>query len=289
MEGSLRRRRLYTLLIAIVLATIPFYCAGAMAIRRAPPGGLSTRTPTSTATLRAATSTPPPPTATRRRPPTSTPTVTTTPFVPYTPTPSYTPEPTATKTLVPTNTPKPTATNTPTATKVPTATHTPTSTSTPTPTATNTSTPTATSTPTSTSTSTATSTPSPAADLRLDKSVDNLNPTVGENVVFTIEIANDGPDGATGVSVFDPLPDGYSFVSDDGGTSYDSATGIWTVGVLSDGATATLNITAEVLPSGSYANYAQVWTSDLSDPDSTPGDFSIGDDDDAAAVCTPTL
>ena len=85
---------------------------------------------------------------------------------------------------------------------------------------------------------TVTTTPNAVADLRLDKSVDNTSPNVGDNVVFTITVTNDGPSDATGVTVLDQLPSGYTYVSDDGAGAYNSGTGVWTIGSLANGATA---------------------------------------------------
>ena len=86
---------------------------------------------------------------------------------------------------------------------------------------------------------------------------------MGSNVVFTLVVTNDGPSDASGVSVSDLLPSGYSYVSDDGGGAYVAPT--WTIGDLANGSSATLNVTALVLASGDYDNYAQVATSDQSD------------------------
>ncbi|SDC37574.1 Ig-like domain-containing protein, partial [Williamwhitmania taraxaci] len=71
-----------------------------------------------------------------------------------------------------------------------------------------------------------------------------------------------------GVTTTDILPSGYTYVSNDLGASYVPVTGIWTIGNLANGATASLNITATVLATGSYANTATV-TSTTMDP--TPG------------------
>lgn len=85
---------------------------------------------------------------------------------------------------------------------------------------------------------------SPSADLSLTKTVDDPTPDVGSNVTFTIVVSNGGPSDATGVNVTDILPSGLTFVSADPAASYDSGTGVWTVGDLANGASATLTITA---------------------------------------------
>jgi len=117
--------------------------------------------------------------------------------------------------------------------------------------------------------------------------VDDATQLVGDNVVFTIVVNNDGPSDATGVSVSDLLPNGYSYVSDDGAGTYVSGMGVWTIGSIANGASATLDITATVLATGDYLNYAQVATSDQFDPDSTPGDDSLDQDDDDTAGTIP--
>ncbi|MCW9705422.1 CshA/CshB family fibrillar adhesin-related protein [Fodinibius salsisoli] len=106
----------------------------------------------------------------------------------------------------------------------------------------------------------------PEADLSLTKTVNNANPDVGQDVIFTITATNAGPSEATGVSVIDQLPSGYSFVSATPSMgSYDSGSGTWTIGTLADGTNATLDITATVLADGDYENTASV-TGDEDDP-----------------------
>ena len=46
----------------------------------------------------------------------------------------------------------------------------------------------------------------PAADMVLTKSATPLDPAVGDQVEYTIQLRNDGPSAAAGVSVSDPLP-----------------------------------------------------------------------------------
>jgi uncharacterized repeat protein (TIGR01451 family) len=129
-----------------------------------------------------------------------------------------------------------------------------------------------------------------SADLSLTKTVDNSTPNVGEQVVFTITLTNSGPFAATGVSVKDQLPPGLTYVSDDSGGSYNSATGIWTVGTLSISGTATLHITATATSAstGGVTNTAEVFTSNEFDPDSTPNN-NISGEDDQSSVTVNTL
>ena len=74
-----------------------------------------------------------------------------------------------------------------------------------------------------------------SADLGITKTVDNATPAAGGTVVFTLTVTNHGPNNATGVVVNDPLPDGLTYVSDDGAGAYDPVdTGLWTVGALAN-------------------------------------------------------
>ncbi len=127
----------------------------------------------------------------------------------------------------------------------------------------------------------------PDADLRLEKTVDNATPNLGDAVVYTITITNDGPDGATNVDVTDVLPSGVSYTSSTPSQgSYSSGTGIWDVGGLSNGASATLAINATVTGTGIIDNIAQVTATDQNDADSTPNNNVPAEDDQDNAVIT---
>ena len=123
------------------------------------------------------------------------------------------------------------------------------------------------------------------ADLSLTKDVDDSTPDNWfQNVTFTITVDNDGPDDATGVEVTDNLPSGLSWVSDDSGGDYNPSTGVWDVGTITSGNSATLEIVASVQPSGSYTNAAEVTDSTTYDTDSVPASGSGEDDYDSETL-----
>lgn len=107
------------------------------------------------------------------------------------------------------------------------------------------------------------------SNLSVTKTVNNPTPNVGNNVTFTVTASNTGASNNTNVIVNDLLPAGYTFVSANPSVgTYNNATGVWTVGTLNSGASATLSIVATVKSTGSYLNTATV-SGDLLDPDTT--------------------
>ena len=85
------------------------------------------------------------------------------------------------------------------------------------------------------------------ADLSLSNGEDNTSPSVGATVTFTVTLTNNGPLDDTGIIVTDMVPAGLTYLSSvaDQGT-YNSATGIWNVGSVANGATATLTLKVTV-------------------------------------------
>jgi uncharacterized repeat protein (TIGR01451 family) len=116
---------------------------------------------------------------------------------------------------------------------------------------------------------------SPRADLALSKVVSDATPLVGDNVTFTVTIVNNGPFSTIGTQVSDSLPTGYSFISSNPSRgSYAAGSGVWTIGGMTAGESQSLEIVAQVEPSGSYLNVATV--NDLSDPDNSNNTASAG-------------
>ncbi|MCS7053839.1 MAG: choice-of-anchor A family protein [Ignavibacterium sp.] len=129
----------------------------------------------------------------------------------------------------------------------------------------------------------------PDADLSLTKTVNNSNPQNGDIITYTITVTNSGPGNATGVEVTDILPSGVIYQSSNPSQgSYNPSTGIWWVGNLASGNSATLTITAQVnttlLNSSSFnlgpaTGFNVFVLRDLSQPSSdTEGKMAVGRD-----------
>ena len=117
-------------------------------------------------------------------------------------------------------------------------------------------------------------------DVGITKTVNDSTPAEGQGVQFTLEATNFGTNVATNVTVSDVLPTGLSYVSDNSGGSYNTGSGLWTVGMLLPGDSATLIIGATIDKStagSSFTNTASIST-DSADENAT--------NDDAEAIVT---
>ena len=98
-------------------------------------------------------------------------------------------------------------------------------------------------------------------DLALTKSVDVTAALPGAMLNYTIVVENLGPDPATNVAVTDLLPAQVAYVSSSATSgSYDSGTGVWSVGALAVSASDTLSIEVTVVAgtAGLIVNTASV-------------------------------
>ena len=98
-----------------------------------------------------------------------------------------------------------------------------------------------------------------AADVALTSyTTDVRNPNIGDTVHLALTVRNYGPTNATGVVVTDSLPYGLtlSAATPPTGTSFDAATGQWTVGSLALNGQATLNLTAKLSQPGTLGTPA---------------------------------
>jgi uncharacterized repeat protein (TIGR01451 family) len=108
------------------------------------------------------------------------------------------------------------------------------------------------------------------ADLAIENAVDNSTPSVGAAITFTTTLTNNGIEDASGVSVTDYLPAGFTYQSHFASQgSFDPSSGEWEVGILNVGAAATLQLTAEADNTVEKTSTAVINASDQLDPDLT--------------------
>ncbi len=118
-----------------------------------------------------------------------------------------------------------------------------------------------------------------SADVGLTQTASTNTPNAGSNVTYTITARNNGPSQATGVTVSDPLPLGFSYVSSTPGSTCvatnDNVT--CTIGSLAPNASSVVAITAHAaanLAAGTITNTATVTTSSP-DPNSANDSASV--------------
>ncbi|MFB3098501.1 MAG: T9SS type A sorting domain-containing protein [Acidimicrobiia bacterium] len=105
------------------------------------------------------------------------------------------------------------------------------------------------------------------ADVKITKTLIDVshNDDGTTEATFLLRVTNKGPNDASGVYVSDPESDGILFVSSST-DDYDEDTGLWTIGVLANGASATMTITFKADSDNNITNIAQVFA-EQPDPD----------------------
>ncbi|MEZ0483456.1 SdrD B-like domain-containing protein, partial [Fibrella aquatica] len=125
----------------------------------------------------------------------------------------------------------------------------------------------------------------PTVNLKLEKSISNASPALGDLVTYTVAVTNTGSATATSVIVSESITAGLStYLSSTasiGTFSFDAvgSTGSWTVGTVNPGQTVTLLITTRVEGEGVSFNAAEIASMDGTDANSTPGNGSLVEDD----------
>lgn len=128
------------------------------------------------------------------------------------------------------------------------------------------------------------------ADLSLAKTLLTAAPFSGGSVTWRLALTNSSASAGTpsSVTVKDTLPTGFTFTGSSGSGTFSSSTGVWTVANLAPGQTVTLDLTGTLTASAGTAvnNRAEVASSSLADPDSTPNNGVTTEDDYAAVSFT---
>ncbi|QHL87829.1 DUF11 domain-containing protein [Nibribacter ruber] len=103
--------------------------------------------------------------------------------------------------------------------------------------------------------------PTVFTDLQVVKTVDKTRANVGDALVYEVTVRNSGPNNATGVFVVDILPTSQLDLVGTPSTtvgSYNMTTGVWTIGALANGQTATFRVNATIKATGTIVNTAIV-------------------------------
>jgi uncharacterized repeat protein (TIGR01451 family) len=105
------------------------------------------------------------------------------------------------------------------------------------------------------------------ADLAVLTVVDRAQALAGETVTFTVTVINRGSGPATGVSITDALPNGFTLTTATPSQGvYDSAGGVWTVGTIALNAASKLTLTGTLTTGGLVVNNAAIRTQAEIDP-----------------------
>lgn len=110
----------------------------------------------------------------------------------------------------------------------------------------------------------------PLVDLVTQKTLTsgNATPAVGDTVSYNINVTNNGPTNATNVSLTDIIPNGLTPTANNGNVTvgtYNPNNGIWTIGNLANGASASLTIEGIVQGSQGGNNITNITTAAIGD------------------------
>ncbi len=122
----------------------------------------------------------------------------------------------------------------------------------------------------------------PFADLKIEKTIDNLTPGFDTEVTFTLSVTNNGPNTATGIVAVDELRSGFTYLSDNSEGAWDPDTGLWTIGDLATGTSVSIEIVVTINSEGDFINTASV-SGEQSDPNIDNNTSAVNLDPDALA------
>jgi len=128
------------------------------------------------------------------------------------------------------------------------------------------------------------------ADLSLNKIVNHTDVTVGDTLLYMVQVDNAGPSEATNVEISDILPDGLQLLESNNGTLNGNVITFKVPSIEKKGF-AVFGYKVLVTKEGNLINKAQVTKSDQPDPDSTPnnGKWDGKEDDEASCVVRAKL
>ena len=121
------------------------------------------------------------------------------------------------------------------------------------------------------------------ADLSLTKVLFGSPPVQGGTATWLLTVTNNASSdqSASGITVRETFPGGFTFSSASGTGTFDSSTRVWNVGTLAPGASASLTIRGTISSTAgtTVTNVAEITASSASDPDSTVNNGVTTEDD----------
>lgn len=124
-----------------------------------------------------------------------------------------------------------------------------------------------------------------SANLSTTVQMTNGSPSLNGTTTALIVVTNSGPDAATGVVSQVTLPAGYPVTSSSASIgSFTATSGLWTIGNLSVGQSATVSVTFSTTLGGIGTVANEIIASGQVDPNSTPNNHLDGEDD-IASTC----
>lgn len=113
-------------------------------------------------------------------------------------------------------------------------------------------------------------------DNKIEKISEKENYNFEDVVIWRLNFTNNGPCNATGVIIYDALPEGLIWISDDSGGKYNPKTGILTVGNLAIGEEIVVNILTVINKTGEIINKANITSNEF--------DFNLSNNYDEVAI-----
>jgi gliding motility-associated-like protein/uncharacterized repeat protein (TIGR01451 family) len=100
------------------------------------------------------------------------------------------------------------------------------------------------------------------SDLKINKSVSNRHPMIGEKVILTITVENDGISNFSDIVIKEQLDRGFSYVNAKTSQgNFDPTNQVWRLSSLKAKSTAVLNLEIEATPNGNYSSNSFIETS----------------------------
>ena len=122
----------------------------------------------------------------------------------------------------------------------------------------------------------------PASDLGIAINVNDAHPKYLDFVEFTLTAHNYGPDNAPNAKVNFTAPDGLRYVSDDTNGSFNSTTGLWSIGYMATNTMAVMHLVMQAMVSNVQMTVEAVITDP--DPNLASGFYDPNPDNDRATA-----